>query len=213
MLARHAAVPGDRHDADALPVHKRPAPVADLAGFVGNVDDGLFDAQVRALGGEPELSDDLEAGRLVLAAGELRQAVARHLAGVWPAPEQIVPRQHPLRPDVEPACARAALALAVRLAQVERIYAVDSRTRAHDHPTGVSTTRVVLFISSMQFSWPNAVTTFAPLAAVAVPLAKPSPSPSARRHLAKINGFIAANGSWTAYNGQARRCLAKRDAQ
>ena len=80
-------------------------------------------------------------------------------------------------------------------------------------PDGVSTTRVVLFFSSMQFSWPNAVTTFAPLAAVAVPLAKPSPSPSARRHLAKINGFIAANGSWTAYNGQARRCLAKRDAQ
>jgi hypothetical protein len=34
-------------------------------------------------------------------------------------------------------------------------------------------------------------------------LAKPSPSPSAKRPLAKINGFIAANISCTMYNGQA----------
>jgi len=124
MLARHATVLRDRHDTDALPVHERPAPVANLAGFVRDIDDGLFDAQVRALGGELEFADDLKAGRLVFAAGELRRAVAGDFAGVRAAPKQVVSRQYPFRPDIKPSCARATFALAVRLAQVERIHAI-----------------------------------------------------------------------------------------
>ena len=116
---------GDRHDADALAVHERAAPVADLAGFVGDVDDGLLDAEVRAFDSEFEFSDDLEAGRFVFAAGEFCRARTGYLAFVWASPEEVVPRQHAFRADVESPGARAAFALAVGLAQVQRVHAVD----------------------------------------------------------------------------------------
>ena len=125
VLAWHAAELGDRHNADALAVHERPAPVTDLPRFVGDVDDSLLNAQMRALGGEPEVADDLEAGRLILAAGEACRSCAGDLALVRAAPEQIVPGQDAFRADVEPPGAGAALALAVGLAEVERVHAVD----------------------------------------------------------------------------------------
>ena len=125
VFARHAAVLGDWHDADALAVHKRPAPITDLSRFVGDVNDSLLDAQVRALGGEPKVADDLEAGRLVLSTGETGRARAGDLALVRAAPEQVVPGQDAFRANVEPSGAGAALALAVGLAEVERVHAVD----------------------------------------------------------------------------------------
>ena len=118
MLARHAAVLGDRHNADALAVHERPAPVTDLPRFVGDVDDSLLNAQMRALCGEPEVADDLEAGRLILAAGEACRSCASDLALVRATPEQVVPGQDAFRADVEASGARAALALAVGLAEI-----------------------------------------------------------------------------------------------
>ena len=61
-------------------------------------------------------------------------------------------------------------------------------------------TRVVLFFSSMQFSYPNAFSALAACAGLAV---SPSTSAAAKMPLIVVSGFMAGNGSRVPACGQA----------
>ena len=96
---------GDEYDAAAGA--KGAAPVAPVLFAVGDVFDGLGDAQVRGVLGELEVADELDAGRLVLFAGQARRAWPGDLAFPLPKPEVGVSGDDHFGADVEAAAGGA----------------------------------------------------------------------------------------------------------
>ena len=92
MFARHATILGDRDNADALAMHKSPAPVADLSRLIGDVDNSLLYTQVRSLGSQFKIAHNLEPGRVILATGKRGRSCTGDFAFVRPAPEQVMAR-------------------------------------------------------------------------------------------------------------------------